>query len=1148
MHIKKHRRISAGEIAVILTFLVLFSEARTVFPVNDYGAVPDDLIDDGDAVRAAVAAAIASGQPSEVQFGRGTYRLAPASEATECVKIEYASDLVFCGAGTNQTELVFTDRDDFSIRVYYSSDVVLENFAIDYDPLPFTQGTVTRVGIDEFDIQLDSGYPLLSDPFFSDWDLLGKEVVTVNGTNYYDGYLYKPWDDNNPPSFIDLGNQEFTVSPIEGERVDQMATGDRLVLWGSGQWSLEFIGNIDLVFRHVNIYSCPRMVSSWHANENVQIDHISILPRPGTTRILSSNRDGMTGNGFRGDFIIEDCYFEALGDDYINIGSYANPVDEVISPTNIIVLKARYESFRIGDGIQIYDQTNAALCGQTEIIAYSNLGSGRYALDIHPAIIGVTAGMDVFNLDSCGAGAVIRNNRFMESRSRVLLRSHDVLVENNHFQSASKELIDIIYDYGWNAGIIPFNITIQNNNFIRPTGPNDSIIHIAQKNDGTATPDMSITNILIKGNTFQTPLKEPINFYGCRDVRIIDNTIEMTSPINHDVIFGRQFENISIEDLVLNDSGSLAKLFQGNGNDDVLILRLSGDHTPPTDYTSDGSVTKAEWLFDESSGATAHNSAIDVSETDGTLYGDCSWEDGCISNALHLSGADDYVAIDTLSFSRIDYEELTVSSWVKTTTSTFQPIIDFDDSEYWSLSLSNGRPQWTVFSASRTEQLLGTRPINDGAWHQLTAVFDHGTMRLYIDGTLDTTSPASATTFGSGTVRYGFIGTGSEASVANGTRGPDHFFYGNLDDTHIFFRALTAGQIQRLHDYGIDNDRDGLPNWWERLYFGETENAEPSADTDHDGQSNLDEYITGLDPINAAEKLSLTLTPAGSQLGFSWDSVPGRAYSIYQSTNLLCGFERISNNIPWIANGLSNSAGFFKLAVQLDGTAGCPDLNVIELETFDEGHPLQDGWEEWQNANSGAAPQLIGGNYVFGHTGTNWSQAAIQSVTAADLTAYESVDFKFHIKNFGGSCAGETAFGRTSFIVAGHDDDLNELYNSSGINGLLFSINHNAINFGSTPDPATDPRTWVKILKTDQTELGTFVVQSTNDFTLILSMTTNTWSAKVEGGSCWINNGTMNGTHDCDLLTHISLRIESWNATGDFGPAAIDGATIETHP
>ena len=181
-----------------------------------------------------------------------------------------------------------------------------------------------------------------------------------------------------------------------------------------------------------------------------------------------------------------------------------------------------------------------------------------------------------------------------------------------------------------------FNITIKGNDFIRPLGVHDCIIHVAQKTDG-AIPDMSITNILIEGNHFETALVEPINLFGCRDVRVLDNTVLMTSPIGHDVIVAQHFENISIENLTLNDSGNLLRIFHGNGNDDVLFLRLFGDSDPSVSYTSDGTVTKAEWLFDESAGTMAYNSAMDIPDAHCTLYGDAEWTGGCWGMILRLS-------------------------------------------------------------------------------------------------------------------------------------------------------------------------------------------------------------------------------------------------------------------------------------------------------------------------------------------------------------------------------------------------------------------------------------------------------------------------------------------------------------------------------
>jgi hypothetical protein len=58
-------------------------------------------------------------------------------------------------------------------------------------------------------------------------------------------------------------------------------------------------------------------------------------------------------------------------------------------------------------------------------------------------------------------------------------------------------------------------------------------------------------------------------------------------------------------------------------------------------------------------------------------------------------------------------------------------------------------------------------------------------------------------------------------------------------------------------EYG-DADGDGLPNWFEMLYFGKFGDmstatcADPAADPDGDGKTNLQEYLDQTDPTSAA--------------------------------------------------------------------------------------------------------------------------------------------------------------------------------------------------------------------------------------------------------------------------------------------------------
>ena len=228
---------------------------------------------------------------------------------------------------------------------------------------------------------------------------------------------------------------------------------------------------------------------------------------------------------------------------------------------------------------------------------------------------------------------------------------------------------------------------------------------------------------------------------------------------------------------------------------------------------------------------------------------------------------------------------------------------------------------------------------------------------------------------------------------------------------------------------------------------------------------------------------------------------------------------------------------------------GLAHAEVVFQDTFDGSGAPGAEWDLYANAN--ANPNQSGGCLVFDHTDTLSSQAAVQTTSTVNIAAFDSVVYRFHVKDFAGSSTGiGMVAGKTSFIVAEHDSDLNALYGSSGIEGLVFTVEHNGINFGSFPDAATDPRTNIKIYTADDnTQLGTVVVQSTNDFTLVVTLTADSWSVAAEGAGMWTKSGVSSGLHGYDVSTWVegaSLRMESWNLTGTFYPASIDGVSVAT--
>jgi hypothetical protein len=50
-----------------------------------------------------------------------------------------------------------------------------------------------------------------------------------------------------------------------------------------------------------------------------------------------------------------------------------------------------------------------------------------------------------------------------------------------------------------------------------------------------------------------------------------------------------------------------------------------------------------------------------------------------------------------------------------------------------------------------------------------------------------------------------------------------------------------------------DGDGDGLPDWWENQYFGNTTSQSGGGDADGDGVNNLTEYQQGRDPTKGAQ-------------------------------------------------------------------------------------------------------------------------------------------------------------------------------------------------------------------------------------------------------------------------------------------------------
>src|SRR5204862_1772996 len=102
--------------------------------------------------------------------------------------------------------------------------------------------------------------------------------------------------------------------------------------------------------------------------------------------------------------------------------------------------------------------------------------------------------------------------------------------------------------------------------------------------------------------------------------------------------------------------------------------------------------------------------------------------------------------------------------------------------------------------------------------------------------------------------------------------------------------AATPGAVNSGQSAITDNDADGIPNTWEDANGLDKFNAaDAQIDTDHDGQSNLAEYLAGTDPNNPASYFKTSVAPIAGGYRIQFTAQSGRGYTVQYRDRLAAG-------------------------------------------------------------------------------------------------------------------------------------------------------------------------------------------------------------------------------------------------------------------
>lgn len=508
--------------------------AATQLHVRDFGAVPssDNIFQ---ALEDVVAAAKAADGLVEILFEPdAVYRIGLPDrkdlQSQYAWHIKNATNLVINGQGAT---LLVTQPEPGAICTENCRNIAVKNFKVDYDPLPYAQGTVTAINLDEywFELKVDEDSMEPDQPCFD--RAMSKWGLTVRDASD-GGRIYGPTAvfSNH---WKKTGDRIWRFFPPQkgGGYADPLNAsglkpGDRFIHMARNYAQAVAAKNCDeLLWENITILASPGLAFYPRGTSHHTIRDCHVAVKAG--RIFSTNADGIHMRGSRGHVLIEGCSFEGMADDAINVHSSAMSVQEVPAPNQVRVKKHTF-SVRPGDELMMIHPENAAVLGTNTVVSVEDRGSGwliTFKHDLPKLSIGTgfESSDNLYNLSESADPFIIRNCTFGDYRGRgILVSAHGGLIENNTFKVREGWSVVMNYESSrWAEGPIAYDIAICDNDFYGHTPGQPAIYSVIHTRNGAAVSGAPFRNIRIEDNRFFGYPSPAVRMMYASDLQMLNN-------------------------------------------------------------------------------------------------------------------------------------------------------------------------------------------------------------------------------------------------------------------------------------------------------------------------------------------------------------------------------------------------------------------------------------------------------------------------------------------------------------------------------------------------------------------------------------------------------------------------------------------------
>lgn len=316
---------------------------------------PGDVVFDGGGRVAfeAALAALVDAPGSTLVVEPGTYRFDPpvGSDPEPHFKVQNLQQATIEGNGAR---LVMTDPSRAALYFLGGADVTVRDLTVDYDPAPFTQGTITELSGDAktITLELDKGYPLLSHPMFDAAEGVTGTIHTADG-QFISGLPQEGGLHVRFASVVHRSGRRFDLVRSNPINSRGLSVGRRMAVTARRTFGVAFTSVARPTVENVAVRTAPGMAIKTVLCDGPVIRDATVAPPPDTDRLIGAVADGIHVYDARAGPTIEDCRLERVGDDGIVVDSLLLRVTERRDERTVAVEGGSLKAIQPGDVYEV---------------------------------------------------------------------------------------------------------------------------------------------------------------------------------------------------------------------------------------------------------------------------------------------------------------------------------------------------------------------------------------------------------------------------------------------------------------------------------------------------------------------------------------------------------------------------------------------------------------------------------------------------------------------------------------------------------------------------------------------------------------------------------------------------------------------------